>query len=476
MTFLPTLKVEFDKPLRAWDGFGVNYVEACQTRDYTTNPQEYGGFSCLSEDQRQEVIALIFGEDGLKPSLIKMFLDPFHQPFPTADYDYHPDVLNADSYDHATSTQWMRYFVREGLKHTRARGADLSILTTLYGPPAWMTQQKIVRGRDLDPNLKTEVAKYTIAWVKWLRDVEGFPVKYISLHNEGEDWIRWPLDGQGDGELRHDYNLYWPPEQVADFLAFMPHMLKGHGLADVALTPGEATGWGRFHTWGYADAIADNPESLQGLGLITSHGFFVGDQRSEWFNDWRSNGTDILQALRPDLHVWVTSTSWSKMDVFFVNEIHNNIYAAKVNAIIPWAAVQCRNRWYDGDPNAGTAIKISEDGHYDIFNGYYYYKQVSRAGQAGMSVCRVSANDRMARLIAFGANGTQNPDAFVLLNLWDHPQEYTIKVSGTTHTQFEAYRTDPTMHYAPLGTVTLDTARQLRVTAPPFSVTTFFAV
>jgi hypothetical protein len=93
-----------------------------------------------------------------------------------------------------------------------------------------------------------------------------------------------------------------------------------------------------------------------------------------------------------------------------------------------------------------------------------------------MSVCRVSANDRMTRLIAFGANGTANPDAFVLLNLWDHPQEYTIQVSGTTHTQFEAYRTDPDVRYAPLGTVTLDGARQLRVTAPPLSVTTFFAI
>ena len=38
-------------------------------------------------------------------------------------------------FDHKTTTEWMRYFVREGLDRTRARGADLQIITTLYGPP-----------------------------------------------------------------------------------------------------------------------------------------------------------------------------------------------------------------------------------------------------------------------------------------------------------------------------------------------------
>lgn len=156
-------RVDFSKTIREWDGFGVNYVEVAQTRDYDADPQEYGGFSILTEAQRQEIIDLIFGEDGLKPGLIKMFLDSFHQAEPGEGYDYAPTVIDLDAYDHTTTTRWMNTFVREGLKKTRERGADIEILTTLYGPPAWTTQQKFVRGRDLDPGMKHEVAKYIVS-------------------------------------------------------------------------------------------------------------------------------------------------------------------------------------------------------------------------------------------------------------------------------------------------------------------------
>ena len=41
--------VDFSRKLRTWDGFGVNYVETCQTYDNVKNPQDYGGFSTLSK-------------------------------------------------------------------------------------------------------------------------------------------------------------------------------------------------------------------------------------------------------------------------------------------------------------------------------------------------------------------------------------------------------------------------------------------
>jgi len=138
-------RVDFSKTLREWDGFGVNYVEVAQTRDYDADPQEYGGFSILTETQRREIIDLIFGEDGPKPGLIKVFLDSFHQAEPGEGYDYAPNAIDLDAYDHTTTTRWMNTFVREGLKTTRERGGDLEILTTLYGPPAWTTKQKFVR-------------------------------------------------------------------------------------------------------------------------------------------------------------------------------------------------------------------------------------------------------------------------------------------------------------------------------------------
>jgi hypothetical protein len=318
------MSVDFSRRLREWDGFGVNYVQVAQTRDYKADPQEYGGFSLLDDNKRRDVIEMIFGDDGLRPGLVKMFLDPFHEP---VNDNADPNAIDMSKFDHTTTTEWMRYFVREGLKRTRARGADLQIITTLYGPPAWATKQKFVRGRDLDPAMKYEVSEYIIAWARYLRETEKFPVRYVAFHNEGEDWERWPEDGSSAGAERHDYNLYWPPEQVADFVGFTRAMLDRQGLGDVGIAPGETTNWLRFHEWGYAAAIANHPAAMKNLGLITSHGF-INFRPGRWFADWRSAGTDLLREKNPKLHAWVTSQSWSKMDVDMLNEIRGNIYAA----------------------------------------------------------------------------------------------------------------------------------------------------
>jgi hypothetical protein len=107
--------------------------------------------------------------------------------------------------------------------------------------------------------------------------------KDISLHNEGEDWMRWPTDGKSGNIGRgHDYNIFWPPEQVVDFLKFMRPMMDEAGLEEVGITPGECTNWYRFSTWGYADAIADDKAAIKNLGLITSHGFYSGSY-GRWF-------------------------------------------------------------------------------------------------------------------------------------------------------------------------------------------------
>ena len=57
--------IDFSAKIREWDGFGFNYVETAQTLDYKEDPQEYGGFSLLDEQEKAEIIDLVFGEDGL---------------------------------------------------------------------------------------------------------------------------------------------------------------------------------------------------------------------------------------------------------------------------------------------------------------------------------------------------------------------------------------------------------------------------
>lgn len=474
--------VFFDHTLRDWDGFGFNYVESAHFVNSELGPertkvwwaevhpgvktftQEYGGFSLLDETEKNEIVDLVFGENGLKPGIVKMFLDAHHQTEPGGEFD------------HETTTSYMREFVKKGLEVTRNRGAELQIITTLYGPPGFMTKQKADRGRDLDPEFKEDLALYMIDWVKFLKEKEGLPVKYVSLHNEGEDWHRWTQDGFTDNG-NHDFNLYWPPGQVNEFVKYMPKMFQKHGLADVGITNGEPSNWYRFSGWGYADFLASDKEAVKNLGLITTHGFYRGTY-GHWFGEHNSYPSDILRAMKPELHTWVTSTSWAEMDAGFVKQIHGNIYTSKVNAIIPWAGIQRPTHWVGGDPNPGNAIQVSEDGTYEVRKGYYFYKQASRAGQPGMKVARTFAMNSEIAVIGFAKAKTDNPDAVIVVNLSEGKKNVSVELKGTKSTEFEAFRTVDAEGYEANRYKAIGTFRMkdgaVDIEMLPGSVVTFF--
>ena len=92
-------EVDFSKHVREWDGFRVNYVEVAQAIDYTQDPQEYGGFGLLTEEKRQQIVDMVFGDDGLKPGLVKMFLDPHQQREPGGGSDTYEAYRTADEKD-----------------------------------------------------------------------------------------------------------------------------------------------------------------------------------------------------------------------------------------------------------------------------------------------------------------------------------------------------------------------------------------
>ena len=466
-------KINFNHKLQKWDGFGVNYVEVAQTPDYREWPQEYGGFSTLCEEKRREILDMIFGEGGLKPCVFKMFIDCFQQDEEHLN-EQGSDKLDLDNYDHETTTKWMRYFLREGLRITRERGGDLKGVATLYGPPAFMTKIKKVRGRDMDPAYKTECAKYIVAFAKYMREREGLPVKYLSIHNEGEDFYRWPEDGSdpniGSG---HDYNLYWSAEAVAEFLPLLKRIADAN-CEGLGVTPGECTGWTRFSHWGHATEIAEDPEALKALDLITSHGFYGEGINKRWSESHTDAGIAMIRRQRPELHAWVTSTSWRKMDATFILEMHHNIYEAGVNAIIPWAAIQTVGGWVGGDPNPGCAVSVDGNGGYTVQKGYYYYKQLSRIGQSGMHVAATSCALTAGAIIAFSGEGTEHPDAFVTVNSDSEDRQFEIKMVGGAKA-YRVTRTSPDERYVDLGIAEVIDGR-LRVDCPADSVTTFVAM
>ncbi len=458
------VSVHFDRQIRRWDGFGVNYVETAQTRDYKADPQEYGGFSTLPEEQRQKILDLVFGADGLRPSIVKMFLDPFHEPS-----NDNEDAWRIDDskFDHVTTTRWMRYFVQEGRKRALAQGRDLEIITTLYGPPAWTTRQKIVRGRDMDPAMKEEAAEYMVAWVKYLREVEKLPVRYLSVHNEGEDFRRWPTDGSHGGYPHHDYNMYWHSSLVAEFMPLLRRMLDHHGMKDVLPTPGETSSWDRFINWGYAWALAENADALKSTGLITSHGFGSGGA-------FTSMGVDLLRLKRPELKAWTTSMSWGRMDATFLSYIHAQIYAVGVNAVIPWACIQT-DTWVGGDPNPGTAIRVNRKGGYSVEPGYYYYRHASRLGQRGMAVAEVRSAAPEIGLIAFASAGTSHPDGFLVFNTSAGRRDLVVKVHGSKASAFDAYETEPGTLWRGLGRQAVRNG-EIWISLAPNSVVSFHSV
>ena len=331
------IEVKFDHPLWEWDGFGVNYVETRHTRDYSVFPQDYGGFKYLSEEDRQLVLDMIFGEDGLKPGIIKAFADPFHEPVNDNDDPY---SIEMDKFDHTTTTKWMLYFCREGEKRVKEWNGSLEYLAGLYGPPSWMSKQPGFRGRDLDKSKKLELAEYIVSWAKYLRETEGFNVKYISMHNEGEDARRWAEYGEDDTSYyHHDFNMLWPSYQIVDFLTYADDILYHNNMLDIKLACGETTTWERLFKWwnhnysyscNIADEIKNEPEAMKNLGLITSHGFM---------KKYHNKGVEILREVNPGLHAWTTSYTWDPMDHSIIEDARNLIYEVGCNALIPWAVV-----------------------------------------------------------------------------------------------------------------------------------------
>jgi len=475
------LEILFDQTLWDWDGFGVNYVETRHTRDYSVFPQDYGGFKYLSEQDRQKVMDMIFGPEGLKPGIIKAFSDPFHEP---VNDNNNPYVMDMDKFDHTTTTQWMLYFCREAEKRVKDWDGELVYLAGLYGPPGWMSRQKSFRGRDIDPAYYTEMAEYIVSWAKYLRDTEGFNVKYISMHNEGDDARRYTDGGYDDTTMyHHDFNMLWPPDQIVRFLKEAEKVLYHNDMLDIGLSCGETTTWERLHSnWYYgrrymgniAKEISDDAEAMANLGLITSHGFL---------NKYDSKGVDILREKNPDLHAWTTSYTWDPMDHSIIEDARNLIYGVKCNALIPWATIH--NAYESDKLHPPMTFRISsnacspfltDDGNLTITKAYYYFKQISRAGQPHMKVARVKTDHDSLQCIAFEKAYTDHPDAFVVINKSGQSIEADISLSGTDHETFHAYRTSDKEsgdeNYKPTGKFTVK-HNKISYTAPAYSVTTF---
>jgi hypothetical protein len=161
-----------------------------------------------------------------------------------------------------------------------------------------------------------------------------------------------------------------------------------------------------------------------------------------------------------------------------VDNIRRDIYECKVNGLIPWALIAGAGEWLgsDGkyaDGSMDKALLIKRDGSLVVSDLYYFYKQVSRAGQPGMQVAEVINLDPALGAIAFKAEEQGQRDAIVLVNKNDEAKEVTLHIQGGSDAVYEAFRTGEGERYRNLGEMKLS-AGILRYNSPPRSVTTFF--
>lgn len=461
ITAIPA-EVDFSRRLQEWDGFGFNYVEAAQTRDYAVKPQDLGGFSLLSAEQKAEIIALIFGLEGLDVDILKMFLDPWRQESPGAPFD------------HETTARHMLEFAEAGAKLRREAGRELIVIVTLYGPPPWATVQKHIGGRDLDWTQGPDLIAYVLDWVEFLRG-KGLDVRYISPHNEGEDFYRWTFDEGKQRLERFDYNAYWRPRDVNRFIVETTAEIERRGMKNLSVTNGEPSNWTRFYHWGYATALRHDGQALRDLGLVTTHGFINGDPSKMSYGTAQSLTMDLLREDRPDLKAWVTSLSWGEMDTRFLRLILENISAAKVNAVIPWAGIQLDGEWFGDYKHANAAIRVDREGGHHITQGYSFYKQLTSAGHRGMEVAYSSAANAQVHMLAFAGAESGFPDAFVIsdsIAIWGLP--IRIAVNGTDAKRFRAFRSseDGQERFKEIGVFDVDDGAI--VYDPPSGTTTTF--
>jgi len=437
------ITVDFAAKLQPWHGFGVNYVETAQTRDYDKWPQDFGGFSKLTEAQRHELMDALYGPDGLGLALHKIFLDPWAQATPEAPYDFE------------RTTKWSRWFLREAMKRTAAQGRTLRVITTLYGPPAWATQQKKLLARDFDPAEAEALASYMAAWVRFLNEKEGVQVEFLSLSNEAKDASFFTDDGMAP-KGNSDYNLAWKHSEMTDMMKRM-HAL----LPDVGFTPTEPTGWDGANYYPFTKT----QELRDALGIITAHSFGRSDQWGPEF---------VKQALekKPGLPVWTTSHDWRTGDVDFARHTHAQLYKVGVNGIITWQVSKNVSEWRPAPKNPNAAIMQQKDGGLALGHPYFFLKQMSRAGQPGMSVVKAESAHDDVRVMAFASNATPHPDAIVIINASEAEQVCKVAVSGTKAKTWQARRTtEAGEHFIELPPLNDVTAIHL----PPRSVLTLFA-
>jgi len=117
---------------------------------------------------------------------------------------------------------------------------------------------------------------------------------------------------------------------------------------------------------------------------------------------------------------------------------------------------------------------VEGEEEYTVLPGYYFYKQMTTAGQPGMQVAHTYSSDPDIVVMAFASGETENPNTFVILNRDESDRDVQITLRNSAANTFSAYRSSPDENYREIDKVKAKQA-VIEYEAPARSVTTFFS-
>ncbi len=232
--------------------------------------------------------------------------------------------------------------------------------------------------------------------------------------------------------------------QSADFIKVLHPTLQKNGLAHIAITCCEATGW-KVQAKMTSDVVAAGAEDL--VGVFTGHTY----------------SSEIKSTLPTTRRVWETecsdlrykwSTAWYTSGaagdgLTWANHIHDGLTLGNVNAYLWWVATQ--DKATNGNNN--EKLILVDNDTYEVSKRFWAFAQFSRHIRPGAVRVDVSGGSADLRTTAF-VNAVDGSVVLVVIN--NGSGAAPLSLSGVKAKSATAWLTDET-HDMDLTTVTIGT-------------------
>lgn len=300
------IKLCFQDKVQKIDGFGIS--------------QAGWADELYQHHKRAEVMDMLFGNDGLRLSILR------GEVFPQSPADTTDDHLKR------AGQVWLTRYAREVCK------VDKLIFST-WSPPAYMKSNGKVSHGFLKPEYYQAFADYLVTFCKAYEDA-GLKIYAISPSNEPGYEAPWN-------------SCKWSPEQMGTFLT--KHLVPTfkQTCPDIQIIYGENPTWSTarhpmlqgISSEKFVNEILNQFPEVNGYPYIASgHGYDI--PLSNYFKDAKDIATPIIpytKAVERGQNVWVTEiSSIDPLDASIENglewaaKFHKYLTEANVNAFVWW--------------------------------------------------------------------------------------------------------------------------------------------